>query len=87
PEVLSRYIRSFDDRIIGLTGTQDEIAGVGKAYRAFWEKIPTEGGDYTMNHTASIFMMDAEGSFAGTIAYEEKAAVRLEKLRRLIAGR
>ncbi|MBL8581971.1 MAG: SCO family protein [Rhizobiaceae bacterium] len=86
PDVLSRYIRSFDNRIVGLTGSEAEIAAVGKAYRAYWEKVPTEDGDYTMNHTASIFMMDADGRFVGTIAYEEQADVRLAKLQRLIAG-
>lgn len=86
PEFLARYLQSFDPRIVGLTGTQAEIDAVGKAYRAYWEKVPTEDGDYTMNHTASIFMMDAGGRFAGTIAYEEKPEVRLAKLKRLIAG-
>ena len=86
PEFLDRYLQSFDRRIIGLTGTPAEIAAVGKAYRAFWEKVPTENGDYTMNHTASIFLMDPHGEFVGTIAYEEQAPVRLEKLRRLIAS-
>lgn len=86
PEFLDRYLQSFDRRIIGLTGTPAEIAAVGKAYRAFWEKVPTENGDYTMNHTASIFLMDSHGEFVGTIAYEEQAPVRLEKLRRLIAS-
>ena len=86
PEVLSRYIQSFDERILGLTGTEQEIDAVGKAYRAYWEKVPTEDGDYTMNHTASIFMMDGKGQFVGTIAYEEQADIRLAKLKRLIAA-
>ncbi|MBB6355807.1 SCO family protein [Aminobacter aganoensis] len=86
PDVLSRYMQSFDQRIVGLTGSEEDIATVGKAYRAYWEKILTDDGDYTMNHTASIFMMDADGRFIGTIAYEEKADVRLAKLKRLISG-
>lgn len=86
PEALERYLQSFDDRIIGLTGSEEDVAGVAKAYRAHWEKVPTENGDYTMNHTALIYMMDAAGNFVGTIAYEEQADVRLAKLRRLLAG-
>lgn len=84
-EFLADYLQSFDSRIIGLTGTQEEIDAVGKSYRAYWRKVPTEGGDYTMDHTASVFLMDAEGRFVGTISYGEESAVRLEKLRRLIA--
>lgn len=86
PEFLRDYLQSFDPRIVGLTGSQAEIDRVGKEYRAFWEKVPTGDGDYTMNHTASIFLMDAQGRFAGTISYGEAADTRLEKLRRLVRG-
>lgn len=85
PGSLAGYLQAFDPRIVGLTGTEAEIDAMAKAYRAYWRKVPTEGGDYTMDHTASVFLMDAKGEFAGTIAYEEQAPVRLEKLRRLIA--
>lgn len=86
PEFLASYLQSFDPRIVGLTGTEAEIAAVGKAYRAYWRKVPTDGGDYTMDHTASIFLMDRDGQFAGTISYGEAMETRLQKLRRLIAG-
>lgn len=85
-EVMARYLQSFDDRIVALTGTEEEIAAVGAAYRAYWKKIPMDDGDYTMDHTTSIYMMDPKGRFTGTITYQEDPKVRLEKLRRLIAG-
>lgn len=84
PEVLSPYLQSFDPRIVGLSGTPEEIEQVVKAYRVFWEKVPGTDGDYTINHTASVFLMDAGGRFAGTISYGEPSNVRLEKLRQLI---
>lgn len=83
PEFLSRYLQSFDPRIIGLTGTEQEIEAVGKAYRVFWEKVPLEAGDYTMNHTASVYLMNADGQFTGTLAWGEDMEVRLQKLRKL----
>jgi protein SCO1/2 len=86
PEFLDNYLQSFDPRIVGLTGSEEEIAAVGKEYRAYWEKVPTEDGDYTMNHTASIYLMDGRGQFVGTIAYGEQQSVRMEKLRKLLAG-
>jgi len=86
-EFLARYLQSFDPRITGLTGSEAEIAAVGKAYRAFWEKVPLEDGDYTMNHTASVFLMDASGKFAGIIGYGETTDARMTKLRRLIDGK
>lgn len=86
PEFMARYLQSFDKHITGLTGTEAEIAAVGKEYRIYYEKVPTGDGDYTMNHTASIFLMDAQGQFAGTISYGEDMATRLQKLRRLIGA-
>ena len=86
PGFLAQYLQSFDPRIVGLTGTEDEIAQVGKSYRAYWRRIDTEDGDYRMDHTASVYMMDARGQFVGTISYGEDHASRMDKLRRLLAG-
>lgn len=86
PQSLALYLQSFDPRIVGLTGSEEEIAAVAGAYRAYWRKVPTEDGDYTMDHTASVYLMDAAGEFVGTITYEEEAKVRLAKLKRLVAG-
>ncbi len=56
PEHLKAYMSSFDSRIIGLTGTPEQIASVAKLYRAYYEKIAgTEDADYTLNHTASVY--------------------------------
>jgi protein SCO1/2 len=85
PQSLATYLQSFDRRIVGLSGTPEQIETVAKAYRAYWRKVPVEGGDYTMDHTASVYLMDAAGRFHGTIAYEEQAGVRLDKLRRLLS--
>jgi protein SCO1/2 len=43
-----------------------------------------EGGSYTMDHSASVFLLDAEGRFAGTLDYKESERVALEKLRMLV---
>lgn len=86
PAFLSQYLGAFDERIVGLVGSDAELAELGRHYRAFWQKVPTGSGDYTMNHTASVYLMDADGVFVDTIAYGEDAGVRMEKLRRLIDG-
>ncbi|MFC3228200.1 SCO family protein [Marinibaculum pumilum] len=83
PATMASYLSAFDPRIRGLTGTQTEIAQVAKAYRVFYERVPTDNGGYTIDHTASVFLMDAEGRFTGTLAYGEDPAVMLQKLRRL----
>jgi protein SCO1/2 len=85
PEQLKLYLSNFDPRITGLTGAPREIAAVAKAYRAYYEKIPTSDG-FTYNHTALMYLMDAKGHFAGTITYQETEAVQVAKLKRLIEG-
>ena len=69
---------------MGLTGTAAEIAAVARAYRAYYEKVPTKDG-FTYNHTALIYLMGRDGRFAGTIAYQEKEDIQLQKLKRLLA--
>lgn len=86
PQVLASYIDAFDTQIVGLSGTSDEIAKLARAYRVYWKRVPGKDGDYTLDHTATVYLMDARGQFAGTIGYGEEASSRDDKLRRLIAG-
>lgn len=81
PEHLRAYLASFDPRIIGLTGTPKDIADVARAFRIFYEKVPTSGG-YTLNHSASMLLMDSRGQFSGTMSFQEPQPTQLEKLRR-----
>ncbi len=83
PELMKTYLASFDPRIVGLTGTEDEIAAVAKAYKVYYRKVPTDS-DYTMDHTATILLMDSKGEFFGTSNFQESEEVRREKLRNLI---
>ena len=86
PEFLADYMKSFDKRIIGLTGTREQIARIAKAYRVIYEKVPGSGSDYTMNHTATVYLFDKNGSFASTLAYQEAEANQRTKIKKLIGG-
>jgi protein SCO1/2 len=83
---LKDYLSSFSDRIIGLTGTPAEIAQVAKEYRVYYAKHPTKDGDYTMDHSAVIYLMDRDGKLAGTLTYDEKKEAAVAKLKRLLAA-
>ncbi|KLK89846.1 photosynthetic protein synthase I [Microvirga vignae] len=83
PELMKTYLSSFDPRIVGLTGTEEEIAAVAKAYKIFYRKVPTDNG-YTMDHSATIFLMDSKGEFYGTSNLQETAEIRRSKLKQLI---
>ncbi len=84
PEDIGRYIALFGTPIIGLTGSSKEIADTAKAYHAFYEKVPVEGGDYTIDHSAGVYLMDAEGNLQSIIDYHEKLETSLAKLKRLV---
>jgi protein SCO1/2 len=81
------YLTLFDTPIIGLSGTAEQLAGIVKTFHVFYEKVPVEGGDYTIDHTASIFLMDREGRFVTTIDHKEGQEVAVQKLRRVIDER
>jgi protein SCO1/2 len=83
-QVLAEYMSSFDSRIIALTGTQTQTDAAVKAFGAYYAKVPLDGGDYTMDHTAGVFLMKANGKFSGTLDMHEAQEVRLQKLRNLI---
>ena len=79
------YAGLFDTPVIGLTGSPAQIEQVKKQYGVFSARAPQAGGDYGVDHTASVFVMDRAGKFVATIAPEESDAVALAKLKR-VAG-
>lgn len=84
PADIGQYLTLFDTPIIGLTGTPAEIAKIVKGYHVFYEKVPQPGGDYTIDHTATVFLMDAQGGLMGTISHDEAPALAIEKLKMLV---
>ncbi|MCE2932967.1 MAG: SCO family protein [Hyphomicrobiales bacterium] len=85
--LLKEYTGSFDSRIIGLVPKDDaELANIARLYRAIYRKVDTPSG-YTMDHTASIYLMDAQGQFFGTLDSRETPGVRQAKLKRLLERR
>ena len=85
-EYLASYLGTFDQRFIGLRGTPDEIATVARAFKATYRKVPLEGDDYTMDHTAIVYLMDAEGRYVDRIEYLAPHEVQVEKLKRLLGA-
>ena len=88
PETLKAFRDLFDTRIVMLTGSPAEIAAVAKAYHVFYQaQKPDASGNYTVDHTASVFLIDREGRFRSTFDFLEDEQVILEKVRLLIAQR
>lgn len=84
PEILKSYLEQFDPRFSAMTGTPEQLADFAKGYRFVYKKVPLDGVNYTMDHSAGVYLYDAEGAFVGTLDPHENADVALEKLRRLM---
>jgi protein SCO1/2 len=82
PAVLKEYLSSFDPNLQALTGDPAAIAAVAKAYRVYYKKVPLEGEDYTLDHTALVYLMDKQGRFVAPFNIKrppEAAAADLRK--------
>ncbi len=84
PELMGEYLAAFDPHIRGLSGTPEQIETIVKAYKVYRRKVAQDDGEYVMDHTATIYLMDANGKFVGTIAYGEADDIAMGKLEKLI---
>ncbi|WP_373504716.1 SCO family protein [Aestuariivirga sp.] len=82
PQVLKSYLEAFEGDFTGMTGTPEQLKAFAKAYRLFYEKSGT-GSDYTMNHTAGVFLFKKGGAFQGTLDQHEPDDTALRKLKML----
>ena len=82
PDVMKTYGQSFDPRIIGLTGDRAAIDKVVRDYRAYARKVPTKDGDYTMEHTALVYLMGKDGRFVTSFNVERPPAEAAQDLLR-----
>lgn len=90
PEIVGQYIGNVSKRITGISGPPDKVLEMAKGFRVYYRKVPIDEaepeGEYTMDHTASVFLLDATGRFTGTISYGENPDVAEQKLKNLIEG-
>ncbi|MEJ6781016.1 SCO family protein [Aminobacter sp. Piv2-1] len=85
-DLLATYMTAFDPRIIALRGTREETDAVVKSFAAAAIKVPTDGGNYTMEHTAGVYLMDENGEYAGLMRMDEPREQRMQALRNLAAS-
>lgn len=84
PETMASYVSNFHERMIGLTGTSEQVQQVADAYRVFFRDTPigTEG-DYTIDHSGFLYLMNRSGRyidhFGKDVSMEELSA-RLREL-------
>ena len=81
-ELLKDYIQYFDGNIIGVTGNKIEIKKFADNWGVFYETVKTVN-NYTLNHTATVFMIDELGNFRGTISWGENKTSIIQKINNL----
>jgi protein SCO1/2 len=84
PAVLKDYLSSFDPRVIGVTGDANAIAAAEKAYRVYAKKVPLDGGGYTMDHTAIVYLMNKDGRFVTPFNLKRRPQEAAEDLKRYL---
>ena len=86
PEVLSNYVTAFHPAIVGLTGTPDELQAVYRDYGIFAEKeeLSESAVGYVVNHTARVFLVDAQGRLRLSYAFGTPPEDILQDIRHLL---
>jgi len=83
PEVLAKYIRSFSDDLIGLTGDSAEIDKLTQSLFAPYS-ITGEGNNYAVNHSSTVFLIDPDGKFTGLFSAPIDVQTLADDLRKII---
>ena len=65
PSVVGLYAHAFDPDFVGLTGDEKAIEGMARDFGVAMNKVELPGGDYTMDHTAAVFLLNTRGQVAG----------------------
>ena len=87
PKVMGEYVKAFDPRIVGLTGTPDEIAAAARAYRVYYAKVADKDAPdgYLMDHSSVIYVMrPGDGRFVATFTHETTSDQMAQRLKKLI---
>jgi protein SCO1/2 len=81
---LKDYLSSFDPHLKGLTGDSDAVAKMLSAFRVYARKVPLKDGDYTMDHTALVYLMDRDGKFVAPFNLTRTPAEAAADLKRYL---
>jgi protein SCO1/2 len=88
PPVMAEYLANFDPRIVGLTGSPEQIKEAAKAFRVYYAKVDKDDlpGGYTMDHSAFLYLMDPDGNYAAHFSHQDDAAEIAGGIRDFLRG-
>lgn len=82
-ENLAKYVSAFHPSIVGLTGTDQQIADAAKSFKVYFERIPqdTAPDGYTMGHASAVYLISPEGNFVRTYQFGTSPEMIVEDLK------
>jgi protein SCO1/2 len=86
PGVMKDYVSSFGPEFVGLTGSTQQVSDVEHAYRVYAAKHPTANGDYDMDHSSIVYVMNPDGQFVSDFSDETKPDAMAKQLKSLMAS-
>ena len=84
PQLVADYVRAFDPRIVGLSGTPEQIAAAAKEFRVYHKVRSLEGGDYAIDHSSFIYVIDPQGQVVELLTGDVPGHSVAQELRRLL---
>ena len=85
PAQMADYVKAFHPRLVGLTGTPDEIASVARAYRVYYKSVKDDksSAGYTIDHTSIIYVMDAKGEYVAHFTHATAVDAIVSRLQKV----
>jgi protein SCO1/2 len=84
-KLIKDYVENFGPTFIGLTGTPEQVAAAGRAYRVYYQKVPgKDGAPYLMDHSSIVYLLDRNGRFVTHFTHEAKAEAIAAGVERLL---
>jgi protein SCO1/2 len=88
PDVVGAYAAAFHPRIMGLTGSEEQVAAAAKSHRAYYAKVPLpDAGDYAMDHSAHLYLMDPDGLYATAFSQRDTVESIVQNIRNRVSPR
>lgn len=85
PAAMAAYVASFGPQVVGLTGSPEQVGAALKNWKVFAAKVPRDDGGYTMDHSASILLVDRQGRFRTIMdIHDQTPGANRTKLTRLL---
>ena len=81
--VLKNYLSNFDN-VLGITGEEIQIINFAKSWGIYRKVVPVDNTEYSLDHTATIFLINENSTLNGTIAFGENEEVAVQKIKNLI---